>query len=568
MGLAAAAVIAIPLTVYGVYRFAPRSASALDTEKQLIANVLEEVSSNVAAQRTVRAYGLGGRSHRRFAHHIAALGEASKRAEGRIGMEVVIAEYAVELVKLVIILAGAGLALTGSLALGSFAAFAAIVTEFAHQASVLGMEVMPNIKQSEAGIRRIDSLLATEPRIDERRTQPAPSMSATIRLEGIVLRYRAGEAPQLSGVSFEMLPHSYLAVVGPNGSGKSSILNVLLGLYEVDSGSVIVDDVDLATVDIEAVRDRVGIAFQDTYLFDDSIRNNVTLGLDTYDEETLYQTLETAGLATLVDHLDDGVDTRIGMGGVSLSAGEAQRIGIARALVRNPDLLLLDEVTSGLDPASEADLLNTIEAFRHGRSIVSVTHRLETVKTSDRIVVVDAGAVVESGTFEELLSSNGLFRSMWTKQQGFEISAGGLTASVQPERLLDIAVFSELDEATVNSLASVFESQYLEPGELVFSEGQLGDAFYVIARGVVEVVHGLDTPDERVIARLEDGDFFGEMALLSSQRRNASIRVRRATTLLRLDQRSFRQLLDSSSTARQTIEEAAAQRKQDNARLG
>jgi ATP-binding cassette subfamily B protein len=365
-----------------------------------------------------------------------------------------------------------------------------------------------------------------------------------------------------------MLPHSYLAVVGPNGSGKSSILNVLLGLYEVDSGSVIVDDVDLATVDIEAVRDRVGIAFQDTYLFDDSIRNNVTLGLDTYDEETLYQTLETAGLATLVDHLDDGVDTRIGMGGVSLSAGEAQRIGIARALVRNPDLLLLDEVTSGLDPASEADLLNTIEAFRHGRSIVSVTHRLETVKTSDRIVVVDAGAVVESGTFEELLSSNGLFRSMWTKQQGFEISAGGLTASVQPERLLDIAVFSELDEATVNSLASVFESQYLEPGELVFSEGQLGDAFYVIARGVVEVVHGLDTPDERVIARLEDGDFFGEMALLSSQRRNASIRVRRATTLLRLDQRSFRQLLDSSSTARQTIEEAAAQRKQDNARVG
>jgi ATP-binding cassette subfamily B protein len=247
-----------------------------------------------------------------------------------------------------------------------------------------------------------------------------------------------------------------------------------------------------------------------------------------------------------------------------LSPGEAQRVGLARALLREPELILLDEVASALDPATEAEVFAIVEDLRSGRTIVSVTHRLETVKTADLIVVVDGGRVIETGAFEQLISADGAFSSMWTKQHGFDVSPNGLSARVQPERLGAIPVFSGLDDAVLGDLAAAFHTEMFGHGESIFKEGEAGDSFYVIARGVVEVVLRLGTHDESVIAFLEDGDFFGEMALLSSERRNASVRSRGSTTLLRLDRRSFAQFLSTAPAARASIEEVAERRTRKN----
>lgn len=563
--LALISVIGIPTVVFLVYRFAPSSASALDEEKQGIADVLEEVSGNLEAQKVIRAYALREQSHKRFMLRIGVLRAASEKAEARISLEMVLAEYAVEFAKLLIIALGAAFAFNGTLDPGSFAAFAAILTEFSYQASVFGMDVMPSIKQSEAGIRRIDGFLSEEVEQATPPTADCPPMCADIEFTDVVFRYRPDSEPQLRGVSVELPAESYVAIVGPNGSGKSSMLNAMLGLYGLERGTIAVGGTDLATVDLNEVRRRIGIAFQDTVLFDATIRDNVTLGGNRYSDAALRTALEESGLARVVDRLPDGVDAALGAEGVKLSAGESQRVGIARALLRDPELLLLDEVASGLDPESEGKLFETIEHLRTGRSIISVTHRLETVKTADLIVVVEEGRIVETGTFGDLLAADSVFGSMWVKQHGFDVSANGLTASVEPERLRGIPVFADLDERTLGDLASVFQSQLFDHGEIVFREGEFGDSFFVIARGVVEVVRKLGTEEEEIVAFLEDGDFFGEMALLSSERRNASVRARGATTVLRLDRRSFSQLMATVPEARATIERAASRRAEENA---
>jgi ATP-binding cassette subfamily B protein len=297
---------------------------------------------------------------------------------------------------------------------------------------------------------------------------------------------------------------------------------------------------------------------------DGSLRENVTLGDERYTEVDLERAVRDAGLAEIVGRLPEGIDTEIGGAGLALSGGEAQRIGIARAIIRDPQLLLLDEVSSGLDPSSEADLLRVIDQLSESRSIISVTHRLESARSADLILVMDGGRLVERGAFDELLLAGGIFESMWTKQHGFDVSANGLSATVTPQRLARIPLFANLDDATRERLSETFQSELVDHDQIVFEQGGVGDAFYVIARGVVEVVRTGPTGDPQVVATLADGDFFGEMALLSHERRNATVRTRGVTTLLRLDQQAFTELIAIAPGAKAIVTAAAAARAEEN----
>ena len=563
--LAALAIVAVPASVWLVQRFAPASREALDEEKERIASVLEEVSQNLTAQKILRTYGMTRRSRRRFIDRIAELRTAARRAEERIAYEQVIAEYSVELTKVVIILVGVAFAFGGSLDPGSFAAFAAILTEFAYQASVVGMDVVPAIKQSEAGIRRIDRLLAVEAQEPSASSVPVPDMTGDICFADVEFRYPGSTSPQLDGVSATIPGKRYVAVVGRNGSGKSSFLNALLGFYRLDRGAVAIDGTDLGSVDGDDLRRHIGVAFQDTLLLPGSVRENVAMGFDAVDDASFARASHASGLDAVIAALPDSADTLVGSQGVSLSGGEAQRIGIARALLGDPDLLLLDEVASGLDPASEAELLRVIEGLRGTRTIINVTHRLQTARVADSIIVLDGGRLVEQGSFHELLAAGGPFCEMWEQQQGFEVSATGRHATIEPDRLRRIPLFSSLDETALDEVAAAFDSEAFDDSDTVFSIGEVGDAFYVIARGVVEVLRPDAHGNEDLVAVLEDGDFFGEMALLSNERRNATVRSRGVTTLLRLDRGAFDDLLANNRETRDIVEQAADARRRANA---
>jgi ATP-binding cassette subfamily B protein len=236
---------------------------------------------------------------------------------------------------------------------------------------------------------------------------------------------------------------------------------------------------------------------------------------------------------------------------------------LTRALLRNPRLLLLDEATSALDPSTEAAVVETIGRIRHGRTVVMVTHRLETVVDADLIVVMRNGQVDEVGQFEDLLESGRTFAEMWSKQRGFVVGRDGRSASVTADRLAAIPLFSVLSEESLNQIAGDFVAQQHAAETVIFEEGDLGDRFFVIVRGVVEVSKS-SGDGEKVVAHLEDGDFFGEMALLDAATRNATVVAVTPTTTLSLDRDQFRAMIEGTPEMAVAVQAVADARSTEN----
>ena len=558
--LAIPSAIAMPLAIYLVNRFAPDVDSALDAEKQEIAGVLNEVSENLRAQPIIRAFGLHHRSGVRFQRRIARLHEASSQAEFRVALAATLSEYSVALAQVLIVALGAVLALTGSLEPGTLAAFVALLSEFTWETTVIGSDVFPEIRKAWSGIRRIDAVLGLDtPAAVRAGGRSVGPLENAIRVENVSFGYAPADVLQLENVSLTIEAGSYVAIVGASGSGKSTLLALLLRFYDPTSGHISFDSVDLADIDDHALRSTTGVVFQETFLFNASLRENVILAERETDDARLEEALEVAGLTELVGVLPEGLDTVIGDSGRQLSGGQAQRIGLARAILKRPALLLLDEATSALDPSTEAAVIEAIGSIRNGRTIVMVTHRLQTIADADLIVVMRNGRVEEVGGFSELLEANGTFSSMWEKQQGFTVGKDGRSASVTAARLGAVPLFSGLSDGHLERLAREFVAQQFGQGVVVFERGDPGDRFHVIVRGVVEVsVDG--RAGEVVIAHLEDGDFFGETALLDGAPRNATVTAVTPTTTLSLDRDQFDLLMADAPEMAAAVREASETR--------
>jgi ATP-binding cassette subfamily B protein len=468
------------------------------------------------------------------------------------------------LAQVAIVALGAVLALGGSLEPGTLAAFVALLVEFTWEATVIGSDVLPEIRKAWSGIRRIDALLANPALTSSGRGKVTPALDDAVRFENVSFRYSTGGSSlELEGVNFPVEAGSYVAIVGASGSGKSTLLSLLLRFYDPTAGQISIDSIPLTELDVEAVRALTGAVFQETFLFNASLRDNIVLAESHVTDVDLEVVLESTGLMEVVRNLPEGLDTIIGAGGRQLSGGQAQRVGLARALLRNPRLLLLDEATSALDPSTEVEVLETIGRIRHGRTVVMVTHRLQTVVDADLIVVMRNGVVDEIGRFEALLESGGTFAEMWSRQRGFIVGRDGRSASVTAARLAAIPLFSVLSEECLDQLAEGFVAQQHARDTVIFEEGDQGDRFFVIVRGVVEV--SMSTGDgENVVAHLEDGDFFGEMALLDAATRNATVVAVTPTTTLSLDRDQFRALIEGTPEMGAAVQAVADARSTEN----
>lgn len=561
--LAVAAAITTPLAVFLVNRYSPDADSALDTEKQEIALVLNEVSENLRAQPVIRAFGLRRQSRDRFRQRISSLHAASSIADFRVQLAAALSEYSVALTQVAIVAFGAVLALGGSLEPGTLAAFVALLAEFTWEATVIGSDVLPEIRKASSGIRRIDALLANPAPTSSGESKLTPALVDAVRFDNVSFGYSNGGPLQLDSVSLSVEKDSFVAIVGASGSGKSTLLSLLLRFYDPTAGQISIDSIPLTELDAEAVRALSGAVFQETFLFNAPLRDNIVLAESGASDVDLSVVLESTGLIEVVRNLPEGLDTIIGVGGRQLSGGQAQRVGLARALLRNPPLLLLDEATSALDPSTEAAVLETIGRIRRGRTVVMVTHRLQTIVDADLIVVMRDGVVDEMGRFEDLLESGRAFSEMWSRQQGFVIGPDGRSASVTATRLAAIPLFSVLSERCLNQLAENFVAQQHAKGTVIFEEGDHGDRFFVIVRGVVEVSKRSGAGEE-VIAHLEDGDFFGEMALLDATTRNATVEAVTPATTLSLDRDQFRAMIEGTPDMAAAVQAVAEARSTEN----
>jgi subfamily B ATP-binding cassette protein MsbA len=243
-------------------------------------------------------------------------------------------------------------------------------------------------------------------------TRPLQRAEGAIRFKAVRFGYAGAQAPVLDDVSFDVAPGETVALVGRSGAGKSTLVALLPRLYDPQQGGVLLDGIDLREYRLADLRRQIAFVGQDVQLFDATLRENITLGMDQVDEAALLAAAEAAHVMDFAAKLSDGLDTRVGDRGSLLSGGQRQRVAIARALLRNAPLLILDEATSALDAESERHVQEALERLKQGRTTLVIAHRLATVETADRIVVLDAGRVIESGTHQQLLARGGLYSQL------------------------------------------------------------------------------------------------------------------------------------------------------------
>jgi ATP-binding cassette subfamily B protein len=290
-------------------------------------------------------------------------------------------------------------------------------------------------RETEASLAKFQEILAMPS--DPKPANPIPlSGLTTLEFADVSFRHQSASAPALQGVSFAVSRGQTIAFVGPSGAGKTTLVKLLVGLYQPQSGEVLYDGHSSRTVDLDRLRERVGLVSQDSQLFSGTIRENLLfVRPDATDEECL-AVLHQAAMDSLLARADKGLDTVIGEGGVKVSGGEKPRLSIARALLRRPHLLVFDEATSSLDSLTEESVSATIRDVATGRDSITIliAHRLSTVMHADRIYVLERGRVSESGRHEELLDRKGLYYAMWRQQigerrlEGPPVVVGGISA--------------------------------------------------------------------------------------------------------------------------------------------
>lgn len=312
------------------------------------------------------------------------------------------------LVQIVVMVVGAGFVLQGTMTTGGFVGFLLLVGVFFRPLDKIAA-VIETYPRGIAGFRRYLELLATEPEIaDGPDARPVPGLKGDIVFDHVGFAYDSTR-PVLKDISLHVRPGETVAFVGASGAGKSTLLSLLPRFYEPTSGRITVDGFALNAITLESLRGQIGLVSQDVFLFGGTLRENIAYGRLGATEDEIRAAAARAQLAPLIATLPEGLDTLVGERGVMLSGGQRQRVAIARAFLRNPPILILDEATSALDRETEREIQQALEELSQGRTTLVIAHRLGTIRTADRIVVMEAGRIVETGRHDELLARNGAY---------------------------------------------------------------------------------------------------------------------------------------------------------------
>jgi subfamily B ATP-binding cassette protein MsbA len=322
-------------------------------------------------------------------------------------------------ISLVIIVGGGHAALAGEMSTGDLITFTFLV----------GMMVAPlisiasigtQITEAFAGLDRIRELrdVATEDADDATR-EPLGEVVGEVEFRDVAFSYKEG-TPVLENITFSAPAGTTTALVGPSGAGKSTLITLIMAFHYPDSGSILIDGRDLSQLRLIDYRRQLGVVMQDNFLFDGTVRDNIAYARPDATDEEIRSAARVANADEFVDRFTDGYDTIVGERGVKLSGGQRQRLAIARAIIADPRVLILDEATSSLDSESEALIREGLRHLRQGRTTFVIAHRLSTIQTADQILVLDRGRIVERGTHTELLGAGGLYRSLYERQQGLE----------------------------------------------------------------------------------------------------------------------------------------------------
>jgi ATP-binding cassette subfamily B protein len=418
--LGVVAFLPIPLIVWASVRYQTRLEPHYAAVRGRAGDLGALLANNLSGIATIRSFTAESRETARVADASQAYREANRGAIKLSSAFIPLIRMAILAAFTVTLLVGGRAALNGTMDVGLFSVLVYMTQRLLWPLTRLG-ETFDLYQRAMASTRRILDLLAVDPTIVDGPGALAEPISGEVRFDRVSFAYGPPEsrgAAVLDEFSLEVPAGETHAIVGATGAGKSTVVKLLLRLYDVTGGRITLDGVGVESVPLAAVRRSIGYVGQDVFLFQGTVRENLAYGRPDATDEELEQAARLAEAHEFIQGLPDGYGTVVGERGQKLSGGQRQRLSIARAILKDPPLLVLDEATSAVDNETEAAIQRSLELVGRGRTVVVIAHRLSTVRHADRIHVLERGRVVESGTHDELLAERGLYAALWRIQTG------------------------------------------------------------------------------------------------------------------------------------------------------
>lgn len=409
--------IVIPFMIYLSIFFGSKMSRAFNKLFGDIANFNARVENNVSGMRVVQAFANEEHEIAQFATDNGSFRRTKLLAYRIMAWNSSISYILIKFVSLFSLVCGTWFVLERGMTYGDFIAFVLLSNVFLTPIKQLN-SVIETYPKGIAGFRRYEELLNTDTEIhDLPGAVPAPPLKGAIRYRGVTFGYE-GKEPILNNINLDIIAGETVALVGPSGAGKTTLCSLLPRFYDIQSGEISIDGMDVRQMTLSSLRTQIGIVQQDVFLFDGTIRENISYGKLNATEEEVWQAARRAQLETLIQSYPEGLDTIIGERGVKLSGGQKQRLSIARMFLKNPPILILDEATSALDTETEAAIQQSLNELAVGRTTLIIAHRLATIKNADRIIVVTPEGIAEQGAHDELISAGGAYARLHAAQFG------------------------------------------------------------------------------------------------------------------------------------------------------
>ncbi|WMT91605.1 ABC transporter ATP-binding protein [Pelagibacterium sp. H642] len=407
----------VPVAAFIVFRYGSAMTMTWKRLYSRVGDFNQRIEESIGGVRAVRAFANEGHERRLFEGDNQKYRTTKLQAYKIMTASISISYLAKSFVQLLVMLAGTALVMYGQMTYGEFVGFLLIVTVLFRPIDKI-ISVIESYPKGIAGFKRFTELIDTEPDIvDAPDARKVTSLKGDIVFDAVSFAY-SDARPTVRDISLDIRAGETVALVGPSGAGKTTICSLLPRFYEIDSGSITVDGIDIRQITQDSLRNQIGIVQQDVFMFGTSIRDNIAYGRLGATDEEIMDAARKAQFDGVIAQLPDGLDTMIGERGVKLSGGQKQRLAISRIFLKNPPILILDEATSALDTETELQIQQALAALSEGRTTLVIAHRLATIRNADRIVVVDGGRVVEQGSHEELLARNGAYARLHNAQFG------------------------------------------------------------------------------------------------------------------------------------------------------